>query len=355
MDHLRARGYRVLACGHQPDGPGVDNADQFFQVDILDVDAVEGLARSEGVEFVYSVGSDMAMPTVAAVSQRLGLPYFHDLDTTELLHRKVQLRSFLNAHELSRVEFRVVRTADDVVDFPTYPAIVKPSDSQGQRGISIVNDELEALAAVGDALACSRSGEAVIEELLGGPEVSVHVFVVDGEVRFLLPSDRFVWEGPLTGIPSGHGLPSHFLSPTSSVETSRLIHDVVEALGIRTGPLYFQLKLTESGPRIIEIAPRLDGCHLWRLVRLHTGFDILDRCFGMLAGEPWVDVEPFDDDVDHVLWFYLSAPDVPFDPNQWSLAEGRLVYEEFQLDPGELPRDINGVIARVGYGIVEGT
>jgi len=353
MDQLRSRGFRVYACGHEPVGPGVANADQFFQVDILDIDAVAELAASLGVDFVYSVGSDMAMPTVAAVSARLGLPGFHNYETTELLHRKVLLRTFLNDRGLSPVDFRVVQSAGDLTGFSSYPAIVKPSDSQGQRGISVVADKQEASAAVQHAVGFSRTGQAVIETLLEGPEVSVHVFVVDGEVEFRLPSDRFVWDGPLTGIPCGHRLPAHFVTAEADAQIERLIVDVVDALAIGTGPLYFQLILTSDGPRIIEIAPRLDGCHLWLLIKLHTGFDILDRCLGLLSGETWVDVPGWDDSIDHVLNFYLSPPKDAFEPEQWNAHPGLTIHQEFQVEPGERPRNINGVVSRVGFDIVE--
>ncbi len=354
ITRLRSRGWTVYACGHRRDGPGVDAADEFFLVDILDVDAVTSLAGRLQVDALYSVGSDNAMPTVAAVSERLGLPNFHSAEITETLHQKVLLRRFLDAHDLSPVEHRVVRSGDDVVGFANYPAIVKPSDSQGQRGIRIVADETEAAAAVPDALAVSASRSAILEEFLVGPEISIHVFVVDGHVRFLLPSDRYVWQGPMTGVPSGHGVPARLLEPAVRPAVEQLIDAVVEALGVGTGPLYFQMILTDDGPRIVEIAPRLDGCHLWRLVELHTGFNILDRCFDLLAGEAWEPIAAWSDEPRLELLFDLGPPDVPVD---WGAIEGadtpEVLFEERQVADGALPRDANGVVSRLGYRIVE--
>jgi biotin carboxylase len=355
MTRLRSRGWRVYACGHRPEGPGVEAADKFFLVDILDVDAVEALCRRTRVDLVYSVGSDIAMPTVAAVSERLGLPSFHDLATTELLHQKVELRRFLDRAGLSVVAHRRLQGIDDLDGFAAYPAIVKPSDAQGQRGIAVVADRAEAERAVPAALDESASRTGIIEEWLDGREISVHVFIVDGEVRFSLPSDRHVWEGPLTGIPAGHRLPSRWLSEGARVEVEDLIEAVVHELGIGTGPLYFQLKLTtRGGPRIIEIAPRLDGCHLWRLIEQHTGFNLLDACFDLLAGEGWTDPLPWSDDPGHTLWFLLTDPSVAFHRADHPPPPGAVVvYEELQVAEGGLPRDTNGIVARAGYRIVE--
>ena len=308
---MRGRGWSVFACGHRRDGPGVEAADEFFLVDILDVDAVAELAERLKVDIVYSVGSDNTMPTVAAVSERLGLPHFHSPEITETLHQKVRLRKFLADHDLSPVDYRVVRSVDDVIGFDHYPAIVKPSDSQGQRGIRVVEDEVEAAAAVPDTLAVSASESAVLEEFLVGPEISIHVFVVDGEVRFMLPTDRYVWAGPMTGVPSGHGVPAALLEPSVRPAVERLVAAVVDGLEVTTGPLYFQMILTDDGPRIVEIAPRLDGCHLWRLIEQHTGFNILDRCFDLLAGREWEPIATWDDEPRLELLFDLGPPDVP--------------------------------------------
>ncbi|WP_203337150.1 ATP-grasp domain-containing protein [Nocardioides limicola] len=353
MHRLRSAGWTVYACGHVADGPGVAAANEFFVVDIVDVDAVAALCGRLEVDVVYSVGSDIAMPTVAAVSERLGLPLFHSSEITETLHRKDLLRAFLADRGVSPVAHRVVRDESQLAGFESYPAIVKPVDSQGQRGITIVENGSQARSALPAAWAASRNGAAVIEELLVGPEVSVHVFVVDGRIELFLPSDRHVWDGPLTGIPSAHTMPSRILGEHDTAEIHRLAEHFIGALGVVTGPLYFQLIITEAGPRIVEVAPRLDGCHLWRLIEVHTGFDLLTTCFAMLTGEPWPGGPmPRSDDVHHTLRFHLTDPKVPFDPTAWSLTGfGDVVFEEFHLEPGELARDTNGLVARLGYGI----
>lgn len=349
--HLRAIGWTVYSCGHRRDGPGVTNADDFFLVDILDVDAVSALAERLAVDIVYSVGSDIAMPTVAAVSERLGLANFHSIELIEILHRKVNLRTFLDLHGISPVDHSTVCDPDDLARFSTYPAIVKPSDSQGQRGITIVADRGEAEAAIGEAIAASHTATAIIEELLDGPEVSVHVFVVDGVVRFFLPSDRIVWDGPMVGVPAAHTIPASFLTSDDVEQVRMLVDRTVESLPVVNGPLYFQLKMTARGPRIIEIAPRLDGCHLWRLIEITTGFDLLDRCFRLLGGSEWEDVST-EIHTPARLDFMLSEPTASFDPANWPAPADPVLYEEFQVEPGSTPRAVNPVVARIGYRIV---
>lgn len=352
MHRLHADGWTVYACGHLREGVGVAVADEFFVADIVDEGQVADLAQRLRVDVVYSVGSDIAMPTIARVNDRLGLPGFHDVETTEVLHRKDRLRAFLATHDLSPVQHQRVAAAKDMRRFPTFPAILKPTDSQGQRGITIVNSLAEAEVALPRAIDASRTATAIMEEFLEGPEVSIHVVVVDGQVEFYLPSDRHVWEGPLVGVPAAHTVPSSFLDGPQAEQARALVDRVVDALGVRNGPLYFQMILTQGGPRIVEIAPRLDGCHLWRLVEVHTGFDLLTGLFGLLIGEAWVGPGEWDDDATHTLRFHLDDPHTPFEPSAHSFHEhGDVVFEEFHVAPGKHPRDINGVVARLGYAI----
>lgn len=352
---LQRWGWEVHACGHETVGPGVEAADGFHLVDIVDPGAVAALAERLDVSMVYSVGSDIAMPTIAAVSEQLGLPHFHDQRTTEILHRKDLLRAFLRRAGISPVEHRQLSDVADVGGFTSYPAILKPVDNQGQRGITIVGSPEEARAAFTRAEDASRSGNVIIEELLDGPEISVHVFVVNGEVRFFLPTDRYVWDGPLVGIPEAHAVPSAFLDATARPAVEELVRLFVSELEVQNGPLYFQLKLTrERGPRIIEVASRLDGCHLWRLIEFHTNFNLMAACFRYLAGDGWTEPGTWDDESEHILRFHLGPPDRPFDRSDHPLPDDeRVVFNEFQVSDGELPRDTNGVVARVGYYIVE--
>ena len=350
IEVLRAAGWSVYTCGHRREGPGVEAADEFFLVDILDVEAVAALADRLGVDIVYSVGSDIAMPTVARVSERLGLPMFHSVEITDTLQRKDLLRDALDRAGLSPVQHRTLASTADLEGFSTFPAIVKPSDSQGQRGITVVETLDEARSVVETALGFSNSGTAIIEEWLDGPEISVHVFVVDGVVRFFLPSDRYVWKGELIGVASGHAMPAHALDDATRPALERLVQDFATSLGIETGPLYFQLILTENGPRIVEVASRLDGCHLWRLTEQHTGFNLMAACFSVLAGEPWVDPEPWDDRITDELHFYLGPPNRPFHLADYlPPADTVVTYQEPQVDEGDLPRDANGVVSRLGY------
>ncbi len=79
----RERGLRVVAVDRNAKAPGLAFADVPEVVDFADVEAVEDVARRHAVNGALTVSADRAVPVVAAVTERLGLPTIG----TDVAHR----------------------------------------------------------------------------------------------------------------------------------------------------------------------------------------------------------------------------------------------------------------------------
>ena len=206
--------------------------------------------------------------------------------------------------------------------------------------------DAEAADHIERALAFSPSGEAIVEEWLDGPEVSANAFVLDEEVVFCAVSDRLVLEGFPGGLPRAHVLPSTAAgAAVGGIE--RLMGRVVAALGIRQGPVYAQLKLTAAGPRVIEVSPRLDGCHLWLLVRVVTGADLLAATAALLSGER-PDLRPAVPGRAAVLTMLHRRPGEVFRRSDDAIPDGAWACG-YHYREGEVVRPVNGFMETVGY------
>ena len=195
----------------------------------------------------------------------------------------------------------------------------------------------------------SRNGCCIIEQFLDGREISCNLFLMDGEVRFSVCSNRRVVENLPGGIPKRHELPA-VMSEKEAADTGALIEKMVKALNLKNGPVYLQLMITADGPRIIEAAPRLDGCHLWRLIKLATGVDLMAATFKLLQGlnveaelKP-VRNEPF------ALEFRHMPPESRFECSSFAIPRDALFSEVYYRE-GEKVRAINGRLEKVGYFI----
>lgn len=68
---LQDNGWYVHACGHLQKGLGVEIANEFHLIDILDTEAVSNLAKKINPDIVYSISSDIGIKTATEVSENL--------------------------------------------------------------------------------------------------------------------------------------------------------------------------------------------------------------------------------------------------------------------------------------------
>jgi biotin carboxylase len=341
--YLRGRGCEVHVAANQKSNVGLDCIDYFVSLDILDKEALLEYCREYEID---SIGSDFALPSISFVSEFLGLPVLFSSTTAAEMTNKTAIRERLSLCGITHIPFVTVEKWNELADWKTFPAIIKPTDSQGQRGVA----ELYSIADVDHFFAYSkeysRSGKVIVEEYMTGQEISVNAFLYKGELKYCFVSDRLVVEGYPGGIPRGHSMPAAMPDKWLN-EVTRLVEASAREFGIQDGPLYFQMKYNDTDLKIIELTPRLDGCHLWRLIQAVYGIDLLDLTFRVLMGEE-IDFKPAGTPVKHEIDFALREPGVPFHRNDYPLLANQLVYETFFYAENETIRPVNGRLEKVG-------
>ncbi|UKI37051.1 MAG: hypothetical protein L6V93_02160 [Clostridiales bacterium] len=80
--------------------------------------------------------------------------------------------------------FMVCKTLAEAKNADFYPLMIKPVDSQGQRGIFKAENFEELSRHFDCAMDYSRCGKVILEKHISGSEVSVNAYVKDGEIIF---------------------------------------------------------------------------------------------------------------------------------------------------------------------------
>ena len=350
-DLIRAckeREWTVFSCSYRIGDPGEQYADHFEQINITDQCAVMDYAVRNKVDMIYSAGSDVAMPTVFSVSEKLGLPAFCKAETAVICNTKSMLREKLGTAFEGNIPYQTVQNQEDPVTIP-YPLMIKPVDSQGQRGVFRVNSHQEYLQKFSESKAHSRRGALILESFIDGEEISVNTFSVNGKLVFFLPSDRVVWDGYSGGLIRKHILPGKWAESPEALPAIRdLVNRTLRKLEIRNGPAYFQIMMDNQGiPHLIEVTPRLDGCHMWRLIRYSTGVDLMRMTVDALDGKEPAGIEytvrPY------VTEFFCLAPDTVFSREQFDFRP--CDYLEWYYTDGDIVRRMNGYKEKCGYCI----
>lgn len=341
------RNIETFGCSYNNTDPGISFLDHFTKIDIVDIDAVYAYARESQVDFIYSIGSDIAIPTICEVSRRLELPCFVDVSTAKLCCNKFQLRQTLEETEY-HIPFLGCYSYEETEGWKEYPVQIKPVDSQGQRGVGKADNEKQVKACFEFAKQYSRSGQVILEKSIEGNEISVHAFLRNGTPLFVLLSDRETFAEFPGGIVKGHHVPSNYEATEVREKVLKMIQDVTKRLHILEGPVYFQIMINDGIPHLIEVSPRLDGCHMWRLIYLYCGVDLLDLTIQSLMGkEP--EIPPMKISGALKTKFFCEAPGRVFREDKF--CPEKSLFHQYYYRDGETVHRINGFMEKCGYQI----
>jgi biotin carboxylase len=279
-------GIGVVAVDRNPEALGLRHADVAEVVDFTDVDAVTEVGRRHAVDGVLTVSADRAVPVVAAVAERLGLAGIGS-ETAHLMTHKVAMRRRLAEAGVRQPPFAAARTLHEgraAIETVGLPAVLKPADSGGQRGVFRLEsvDDLE--AHLHAALAESRSGEAVVEGFLDGLELNGLMIARGGHVTPLTLSERLRPPGIGFGVGWIHLYPSRLFADALE-DAERTAVAAVHALGLRDGIAFPQLIVgTDDRAYVVECAARIPGGQMAELAAHAVGVDLVEIALRQALG-----------------------------------------------------------------------
>jgi biotin carboxylase len=283
----RARGLRVVAVDRNPEAPGLAEADVAEVVDFSDVDAVVEVGRRHAVDGVLTISADRAVPVVAAVAEALGLPGI-GTETAYVMTQKIAMRRVLAEAGVPQPRFAAVRNVHEgyaALERVGLPAVLKPADSGGQRGVFRLDSADDLEAHLHAALAESPTDEAIVEEYVEALELNGLVVVRNGESVPLTLSDRLRPPGVGFGVGWIHVYPATIFGDQLE-EAERVAVHAVHALGLENGIAFPQLLATDDGRvLVIEVAARIPGGQMADLARHATGVDLVEVALRQALGE----------------------------------------------------------------------
>jgi biotin carboxylase len=262
----KALGLSVIVVDGAADPPGKELADRFERIDLKDqaamIEFALGCKAKGGLDGVFTAGTDFSH-AVAVIAKAAGLPGMPPLVALGA-SVKSRMRETFRKNGVPSPNFIVVADIEDFKadpDKPGFPVVVKPVDSMGGRGCLRIDAEKGMDEAIRDAVSHSRSGKAIVEEYIEGPEFSVDALVWKGEIFICGLADRHIFFPPHF-VEMGHTIPTAF-PQAAQEEILRVFRLGVKALGIDNGAAKGDIKLGPDGKaRVGEIAARLSGGYM---------------------------------------------------------------------------------------------
>ena len=270
----KEEGFRVNVIDADDKAVAIPYADTFRKIDLKDKEGILAFAKElkaspDGLAAVFTAGTDFSA-SVSYVCEALGLPAHSHQAAINASVKTVMRQCFKEAGVPSPEFCRVGKEDLENTEGETllskiraqmdFPLVVKPVDNMGARGCRMVRNEEEFMPAVETAVKCSRTGYAIVEEYMEGPEYSIDALVQNGTFTVTGFAVRHIKYEPYF-IEIGHTMPA-VLDKKIHDELISVFALGAKALGLSTGAAKADIKYTKKGPMIGEIAGRLSGGYM---------------------------------------------------------------------------------------------
>ena len=291
IEKAKSLGYYTVLCDYLPDNPGQKIADSFHLVSTTDKDAVLQVALQEGIDGIVAYGSDPAAPTAAYVANAMNLPGM-DYNLVRHFCEKHLFREFLIDHRFNVPKWMEIHAPyeieEDAIVSLHFPIIVKPTDSSGSKGITIVENRTELVPAIDYAKEYSRNGTLIIEEYI----LRDHPFVIEAEI-FALNGKVVTW-GLINSIrdtASNPLLPAAYSYPLELSESRKQlvkaeISRLVATTGSTSGAFNIEMVIDKHDRLyFLDAGPRSGGNMLPEFISMIARKDIVEATIKSAMGD----------------------------------------------------------------------
>lgn len=265
IQRLHEMGYEVIAFDGNASNCDAPFIQEFHHVDIRDSQACLNKVKELRLNLA-GVGcfvSDVGCVSAALIAQELGLPGLN-LETALISQNKWKQKMACEAAKVPHANGILWSKDYNLFSLPDLPLIVKPVDSAGSRGITVI-DRLDQLdEAYLKALMFSPSKTVVVEEFIKGKEISVETFWQNGQMHILAISERI-----LTGVSANR---IQTFSPSNDIydKISHVVSAYHRQIGMTNGVTHSELMINSAGEvYFLESACREGG--FWVFEKLVSG------------------------------------------------------------------------------------
>jgi biotin carboxylase len=267
-----------------------------WELDATDVEAAADFAeRRAGVDGapLAAVTSfrELGVEAAAAAARRAGVPW-NTPEAVAIVRHKERSRACLSAAGLPQPECRAFEEREEAARFLASAAgvwVVKPSNSLGSLGVSVVRKPEDAAVAL-DAVA-PYAPPFLVEGFVDGEEFSIEGVFLDGEPRVVAVTQKRLAPQPYF-VTLGHQIPAQIDEATRE-RACASVTAALKAVGLTHSVFHVEFWVTENGDIVLgEMHARPGGEWIHLLVYEAYGVDLLALAIADLARETGDGVQP---------------------------------------------------------------
>ncbi len=363
IDRLKSEGDEVILVDYLSDCPAGKICDSHILLSTFDTEGVLAAAKENEIEAIVTLGTDQPIYTAAVVAEELNLPFYVTPEQALSATNKRVMKQMFIENDIPTAEYALLDKSfqdEDIKDIG-FPAVLKPVDSQGQRGIYKVNSIKEIQDNIDDTLSFSREDKVLLEEYYGSDEITVNGWLQEGKFTLLSVVDRVTLTSDNhIGICIAHNFPSvHIKKEYADILT--LTEKIIKAFGFKNGPVYFQYLIGDQGIKVNEIAMRIGGAYEDITLPKITGLDVLGLLIDEVKGNNSASItKDFDmrncNKYISTQMFFLNQgiiDEIKYDEN--FLKTNGISFINIFRNTGDVIGTVKNATARAGFFLVEAT
>jgi glutathione synthase/RimK-type ligase-like ATP-grasp enzyme len=252
--------------------------------------------RHHGVDGVVAF-TDSQVLRAALIAETLGLAHNPPAIVERLVDKHVQ-RAVLAHAGVAVPRFRMIPDLTDgpgaaeLVSDLRFPVVLKPLRGDSSRNVITVADHADLTAVLVSTGRGAPTPPFVVEEFIPdhavperdglGGYVSVECIVDRGVPVPVAVTGKFPLVEPFRE--AGNFMP-HPLQADEAADVIELAVIAAHALGVQTGALHIEIKLTSAGPRLIEVNGRIGGGAIDALFARRFGFSLTELAARIALGQ----------------------------------------------------------------------
>lgn len=361
LRYLHEQKHQVILIDYLLDPPGKKYANIHKMISTFDIRGIAAVAKEYKVDAIITAGTDQPVYSGACASEMLDLPYYISSALAYSLTHKKKMKSIFAQNNIPTVSFGYLKQTLRDVDMATlkFPMVIKPYDSQGQRGVLKVNQLSDLADAMKESFSFTKESEILWESYYPNEEITVSGWVVEGKTHILSVTDRVTFDtGPHIGICAAHHYPSKYYSHHKD-RIIQMTEDLVKAFQIEKGPIYFQMLVGEEGILVNETAARIGGAFEDVYIKSLYGLDLDELLLNDVMGVPnhlahSNYMETTKEAVNVILFFASSGTIVSLSNMSELMEKGLIIDGAFNFKIGDRIEEIRNATGRAGHVVIKG-
>ncbi len=271
----RQMGIYTIVTDYLPvsDSPAKKEADEYWNIDINELETLVEECRKSQVDGIMNYCIDPAQLPYQRLCEALSLPCYGTFEQFSIMTDKTKFRDFASKHGLKVIPSYTLEEARERKDI--YPILVKPAESRGSRGQTVIHQATELSSAIAMATATSVNGKYLIEKYMNiGQDMSLAYLVIKGEPYLMKCGDRYVGlqEDGMDRQQAVTVLPSRLLQYYREIGEPS-VKKFIQALGIKWGPVFLQAFLCEGELYVYDPGLRFPGSDYDLSIIKENGFN----------------------------------------------------------------------------------